>query len=779
MKVESLRILSKKRKQSQRTEPTTGNNGPPASSGKGVKRALPVAGDPGRGNNSSRPPGCKSSSGSTPNHTKLHSGGSSPGGSSSKESQRRRFAWSEPLHQDFVAAVFDIGLKCASPKLLLEMMPVVDGLTSEHIKSHLQKYRLHRQRSREEFLKSYGYLTDLDGGKGLGGGSAVAAIKAAAAAAGDLSGSVDVKGAVPCSAAVPDKVGCGASCACEGGAQMASDGGIDEKAPIPGSSPNVGAIRRGPNGESCDSKGLPKWTVKTASGECDHGDKGGQGSMGVAVGSQGKSTRVGIAGDITPGHVPPGAGALPVVTSVLLQSHLELLAKGIDIQIQFHDHLREVVNSQKALQAQLLGQSGNCSGVPLHPGGFASPTLAATAGIVRGVMQNQHVDLAEGRGNALHNLQRGLLMMNGVTAGESVLPAPVTRRDTSVEGMVTAGITVQESPVQGGLTGETAGDTRRGRNGSDIHVASTKPAVVAVTTSPQVSAHAHPTHNACVHQSTAGKNQREGSSMANSLSRFSLAAIRAAVSVRPDVGGNSPRSAPPSLSVMADIGRRAYVPGDYTLKNKSAEVGGVQDRRAEEGSLEVGGAGEGEVGGKGGDAPRCDQVEARISAHGNDLVEPALAVADGQDPRMLQRCMQAQMEMQRAMLEACVDQATLFKTQRTWGGQSGVVPVQAGALAKGGAAGSSAQGSGEGGDGGGRIGDGGSAAGLQRYPGAESLPPAQPAGPLVSPSTGLSPTEDVFNLDWLDPSGEFQQGDATVPSCPVGETQSLFSFLTE
>ena len=79
---------------------------------------------------------------------------------------------------DFVGAVFRLGLKCSSPKVrsldcawmdpshhatgsrshhivplltqhpkvLMEHMPRTDTLTTEHIKSHLQKYRLHGNR---------------------------------------------------------------------------------------------------------------------------------------------------------------------------------------------------------------------------------------------------------------------------------------------------------------------------------------------------------------------------------------------------------------------------------------------------------------------------------------------------------------------------------------------------------------------------------------------------------------------------------------------------------
>ncbi|CAN0375353.1 unnamed protein product, partial [Hapterophycus canaliculatus] len=228
MKVEEIRILSKKRKQSQKVG--GGSNGVvtskgAASTGKAAKRPVPNGSGCGAGSHSAKNGGSVPPGGYPP----VLGGVASPSGASSskaakdaKDAARRRFVWSVPLHQDFVAAVFDVGLKCASPKLLLEMMPVVDGLTSEHIKSHLQKYRLHRQRSREEFLKSYNYLTDLDGGKGLGGGSAAATVaKAAAAAAGGHAaggavggGSGDAKELFPGFGPDPEVGGCGSSCEC-------------------------------------------------------------------------------------------------------------------------------------------------------------------------------------------------------------------------------------------------------------------------------------------------------------------------------------------------------------------------------------------------------------------------------------------------------------------------------------------------------------------------------------------------------------------------------------
>jgi SHAQKYF class myb-like DNA-binding protein len=60
--------------------------------------------------------------------------------------KKQRFIWSDELHMKFVASVFDYGLKSASPKFLLQLMePAPSNLSTEHIKSHLQKYRVHSQ----------------------------------------------------------------------------------------------------------------------------------------------------------------------------------------------------------------------------------------------------------------------------------------------------------------------------------------------------------------------------------------------------------------------------------------------------------------------------------------------------------------------------------------------------------------------------------------------------------------------------------------------------------
>lgn len=67
----------------------------------------------------------------------------------------KRFTWPEDLHRDFVSAIFDVGLKHSSPSTILEHMPKNTQITTERIKSHLQKYRMHRAKSKEEFATSY------------------------------------------------------------------------------------------------------------------------------------------------------------------------------------------------------------------------------------------------------------------------------------------------------------------------------------------------------------------------------------------------------------------------------------------------------------------------------------------------------------------------------------------------------------------------------------------------------------------------------------------------
>ncbi|CAM9226216.1 unnamed protein product, partial [Scytosiphon promiscuus] len=387
MKVEEIRILSKKRKQSQKVG---GGNGVvtskgAATTGKAAKRLSSNGSGCGAGSHSAKNGGSAPHQGGGAGYSPALGGGvslSGAGGNSSssssskaakdaKDAARRRFVWSVPLHQDFVAAVFDVGLKCASPKLLLEMMPVVDGLTSEHIKSHLQKYRLHRQRSREEFLKSYNYLTDLDGGKGLGGGSAAATVaKAAAAAAGGAAGagaggSGDAKELFPglgTGLGTDAEVGgCGSACECLEKPDGGGGGPGNETVSKGGSGGSSGSGGGGGSSRLPDGDGSRNTSAKST-GSPPAPTVGGEGAKRNSNGPEGRAglgengaeavaeaKRLLQRGEGNPVEAANGA---------LLLSHLELLAKGIDMQVKFHNHLREVVESQQQLHAQLAEQRG-------------------------------------------------------------------------------------------------------------------------------------------------------------------------------------------------------------------------------------------------------------------------------------------------------------------------------------------------------------------------------------------------------------------------------------
>lgn len=64
-------------------------------------------------------------------------------------SNKKRFVWPESLHRDFIAAVFDVGLKFATIKEIQSAMNVEKGLyTQDQLKSHFQKFRVYRDRKK-------------------------------------------------------------------------------------------------------------------------------------------------------------------------------------------------------------------------------------------------------------------------------------------------------------------------------------------------------------------------------------------------------------------------------------------------------------------------------------------------------------------------------------------------------------------------------------------------------------------------------------------------------
>jgi SHAQKYF class myb-like DNA-binding protein len=89
----------------------------------------------------------------TPQEVDMDADGKQVGGASK---QKKRFLWTDSLHQLFVAAIFDLGLQSATPKSLISLMnPRPDDITTDHIKSHLQKFRINLKISRDMFLRDY------------------------------------------------------------------------------------------------------------------------------------------------------------------------------------------------------------------------------------------------------------------------------------------------------------------------------------------------------------------------------------------------------------------------------------------------------------------------------------------------------------------------------------------------------------------------------------------------------------------------------------------------
>ena len=64
--------------------------------------------------------------------------------------------WDEARHRDFVSAIFDLGAAHSSPSVILEKMRYhPDEMTSDRIKSHLQKFRKDQKKEKERFMEDY------------------------------------------------------------------------------------------------------------------------------------------------------------------------------------------------------------------------------------------------------------------------------------------------------------------------------------------------------------------------------------------------------------------------------------------------------------------------------------------------------------------------------------------------------------------------------------------------------------------------------------------------
>ena len=72
------------------------------------------------------------------------------------QSAEASIEWNEQLHRAFVGAVFETGLKHASPSVIMEQMTLsMASITSERVKSHLQKYRNNKEKNKAQFMEEY------------------------------------------------------------------------------------------------------------------------------------------------------------------------------------------------------------------------------------------------------------------------------------------------------------------------------------------------------------------------------------------------------------------------------------------------------------------------------------------------------------------------------------------------------------------------------------------------------------------------------------------------
>ena len=78
------------------------------------------------------------------------------------EGQDEAYLWGTDMHSSFVAAIFEEGLKHSSPSVIMEnMVCPPKTLTSERVKSHLQKFRKSKQKEKQKFMDEYATFVEL------------------------------------------------------------------------------------------------------------------------------------------------------------------------------------------------------------------------------------------------------------------------------------------------------------------------------------------------------------------------------------------------------------------------------------------------------------------------------------------------------------------------------------------------------------------------------------------------------------------------------------------
>jgi SHAQKYF class myb-like DNA-binding protein len=76
--------------------------------------------------------------------------------SSSSTDETTTQEWDEETHRFFAEAIYELGLRNSSPAVILEnMVQQPQMISSERVKSKLQKYRNQREKSKQEFMEDY------------------------------------------------------------------------------------------------------------------------------------------------------------------------------------------------------------------------------------------------------------------------------------------------------------------------------------------------------------------------------------------------------------------------------------------------------------------------------------------------------------------------------------------------------------------------------------------------------------------------------------------------
>jgi hypothetical protein len=88
------------------------------------------------------------------------------------EQKRKRFVWPDALHRDFIAAIFDVGLKHADPEIVIELLERDDPkavliVNQTNVRAQVQKMSALRNRSGKDYTSYYEQSLKAEGSQSL------------------------------------------------------------------------------------------------------------------------------------------------------------------------------------------------------------------------------------------------------------------------------------------------------------------------------------------------------------------------------------------------------------------------------------------------------------------------------------------------------------------------------------------------------------------------------------------------------------------------------------